>query len=88
MDVIVTVPKGYDLTRKIAADICNWRIRGTPQRVKAGEKIYFVHDGEVTLVADVVDVEEGYINFEDLRYLPEPRDAHPGFRGFRYRRGS
>jgi hypothetical protein len=88
VDVLVTVPKDYDLSHKMASAICYWRIRGTPRRTKRGEKIYFVHDGEIALVADIVGVGEDYINFEDLRYLPKPRARHQGFRGFRYREAS
>ena len=85
MDVLVTVPKGYRMAAKIMADICYWRVRGTPRKTKKGEKIYFVHDGEIAMVADIVKVSDGYIDFVDLRGLSEPREKYPGFRGFRYR---
>lgn len=85
MDVIVTVPRDYDLTSKVASEVCYWRVRGTPRKTKEGEKIYFVHGGEIALVADIVGVNEDSIDFEDLRYLPDPREKHRSFRGFRYR---
>lgn len=88
MDVLVTVPKGYDLSAKMYSDLCFWRVRGTPRMTQKGAKMYFIHDGEVALEADVVGVGDGYIEFADLKYLPKPRESHPSFRGIRYKEGS
>ncbi len=66
MDVMVTVPKGYDMTAKMYADLCFWRVCGTPRRTTKGDKIYFIHDGEVALEATTANWRERRAGLVDL----------------------
>ncbi len=86
MDIVVTVPKDYDMTSKMATLSPYWRVRRWPKETEPGEHIYFVQKGEVRYRATISDFQQGgnEIDFEDLKELPEPRRKMRGFQGYRY----
>ena len=87
MDIIITVPKGYDFGNKLVRLHNYWRLPRWPKNTEPGEHIYFVQDGEVRWKATISDLQEGMPNemdFERLEELPEPRRKMMGFQGYRY----
>ena len=91
MNIIVTVPKNYNMKSKFATNFPYWRLSRWPKNAEPGDHIYFVHDDEVKFKALISDTqrgsEKGEIDFEGLEKLPEPRQKMKGFRGYQYYEG-
>lgn len=85
-DIIVTIPRDYDMTSKMASLSAYWRVRRWPKETEPGERIYFVQHGEVRYRATISEDQHGdcEIDFEDLKELSEPWEKMGGFRGYRY----
>lgn len=85
-NIIVTVPRDYDMTSKMAIRSPYWRVKRWPKETEPGELIYFVKNGEVRYQATISDFQQGEneIDFENLKELSEPREKMKGFQGYRY----
>ena len=89
MDIIVTIPRDYDFTSKLARLSSYWRVRRWPKNTEPGERIYFVQHGEVRYWATISNYQPGHpteLDFEDVKELSEPRQKMKGFQGYRYYR--
>ena len=56
-----------------------------PKDVGPGDAIYFVMNGYVRAVADVIDVEDDKIIFYCIKKIKFPKEMK-GFQGFRYKK--
>ena len=87
MDIIVTVPRNYDMKGKLARYYSYWRIHRWPKKTEPGDHIYFVYKGEIRYKALISESQPGFpteMDFENLEELSEPRIKMKGFQGYRY----